>query len=319
MSSSSVIVTGAAGFIGSYIVDRLLAQGMCVVGIDNFVLGRRENIREAIGNNKFTLLEVDLSDYAAAHRAITLSCERSPANFVWHMAANSDISAGIQDPDVDLRNTFMTTFNVLSIMRELDIRQIAFASSSAIYGVHPGILTEDMGPLFPISNYGAMKLASEAIISAAVETFLANAWIFRFPNVIGRRATHGVIYDFIRKLKNDPSYLEVLGDGGQQKAYLHVVELLDAMFYAIKRSEDKLNYFNVGNSDTGATVRFIATSVVSAVAPSAEIRYKGGTKGWVGDVPSFRYSIEKLAKLGWVPRISSEEAVLRSVREQLEE
>ena len=148
--TSRVLVTGAAGFIGSYIVDWLLNEGCDVIGIDNFVLGRRENIQEALASDKFELLNVDLSDYSSSHRAV-LEAARGPIDFVWHMAASSDISAGIADPDVDLQNTFMTKFNTLALMRELEISRLAFASSSAVYGDLGDILREDSGPLFPIS------------------------------------------------------------------------------------------------------------------------------------------------------------------------
>src|SRR5215216_1851426 len=144
----------------------------------------------------------------------------------------------------------MTTFNVLKLMRELKIPQLAFASTSAIYGVHDGKLVEDLGPLFPLSNYGAMKLASEACISAAVEAYLQHAWIFRFPNVVGSRSTHGVIYDFVQKLKANPNELEVLGDGLQEKPYFHVADLIDAMLFITNKATDKLNFFNIGTANT---------------------------------------------------------------------
>ena len=195
---------------------------------------------------------------------------------------------------------------------------MAFASSSAGYRDLGDILREDSGPLFPISNYGAMKLASEAVISAAVETFLERAWIFRFPNVVGKRSTHGVIYDFINKLRSNASLLNVLGNGTQCKGYLHVAELLAAMVFIIDKAGDDLNYFNIGNNDDGATVKFIAETVVSTVAPDAQIEYGRGNKGWVGDVPNVRYSLEKLEALGWRPSISSQDAIRRAVSEQVE-
>jgi UDP-glucose 4-epimerase len=208
----------------------------------------------------------------------------------------------------------MTTFNTLVLMQELGIGSILFASSSAIYGdLGNQCLTEDIGPLFPISNYGAMKLASEAAISAALESHLQHAYLFRFPNVIGIPATHGVIQDFIRKLKVTPRNLDVLGDGTQQKSYLHVEELIDAMLYVRQHSRDKLNYFNIGANDDGVTVKFIAEAVVEQVAPGATITYGQGNKGWVGDVPKFKYSIEKLSNLGWHPHLGSAQAIRKSV------
>ena len=232
------------------------------------------------------------------------------------MAANSDIQAGVVDPQVDLRNTFLTTFHTLQMMKELGIGVLAFASSSAIYGNHgTATLSEDTGPLFPISSYGAMKLASEATISAAVESFLDRAYIFRFPNVIGVPATHGVMLDFVRKLKATPGRLEVLGDGTQRKSYLHVEELIDAMFLVREKACDEINCFNIGADDDGVTVREIAERVVREVSPSASIAYGQGNKGWVGDVPTFKYSLEKLRRLGWQPRLGSAEAIGRAVKQ----
>jgi UDP-glucose 4-epimerase len=211
----------------------------------------------------------------------------------------------------------MTTYNVLKTSQALGICQIVFASSSAIYGEHDGPLREDSGPLFPISNYGAMKLASEGIISAALEQHMKHAWIFRFPNVVGSRATHGAIYDFLNKLRNNPSELEVLGDGTQQKPYLHVSELIDAMLWAFERSTNRLNCFNIAPASGSSTVRFIAEAVVRAAAPDAKIRYTGGSRGWVGDVPRFRYSIEKIQRVGWTPKMNSDQAVELAIRENL--
>jgi UDP-glucose 4-epimerase len=264
-------------------------------------------------------VELDVNDLPVFLRTVRQQSHDKPFDITWHLAANSDIRAGVTDPEVDLRDTFMTTFNVLKLMRELKIPQLAFASTSAIYGVHDKKLVEDLGPLFPISNYGAMKLASEACISAAVESYLQRAWVFRFPNVVGSRSTHGVIYDFVQKLKANPNELEVLGDGAQEKPYFHVADLLDAMLFIVERAGDKLNFFNIGTADTATTVRYIAETVVRHMSPKATIRYTGGTKGWVGDVPKFNYSIKKLSKLGWTPRLTSVEAVDRAVTEMVAE
>ena len=313
--SQKCLVTGAAGFIGSHLVDRLLERGCSVLGVDNMKLGRRANLVRALENPKFKFVELDVNDVPVFTRAVRQQSHDKPFEMTWHLAANSDIRAGVADPDVDLRDTFMTTFNVLKVMRDLKIPQIAFASTSAIYGVLPGRMEEDMGPLFPISNYGAMKLASEACISAALEAYLQRAWIFRFPNVVGSRSTHGVIHDFVQKLKANPNELEVLGDGTQEKPYFHVSDLLEAMLFIVERAGDKLNYFNIGTADTTTTVRYIAEAVIKRQSPQAKIRYTGGNKGWVGDVPKFNYSIEKLKRLGWSPRLTSHAAVDRAAEE----
>jgi UDP-glucose 4-epimerase len=231
------------------------------------------------------------------------------------LAANSDIPRGVADASVDHENTFLTTFNTLKTMKELGAKKIIFASTSAIYGERRDLLTEDSGPLFPISNYGAMKLASEGLITAALESYLEKVWIFRFPNVVGSRASHGAIYDFFRKLEKSFAELEVLGDGSQEKPYLHVGELLDAMIFAVEKSQDRLNYFNIGQEGSSSTVRFMAETVVKTIAPQARIRYTGGKKGWVGDVSFFQFSIAKIKSLGWKPRLSSNESIEMAVRE----
>jgi UDP-glucose 4-epimerase len=177
------------------------------------------------------------------------------------------------------------------------------------------LLTEETGPLLPISNYGAMKLASEAAITAAAERFLERALIFRFPNVVGVPATHGVIFDFIRRLQEDLANLQVLGDGNQQKSYLHVTELVDAMLFLRNKALGKVDVFNIGPGDEGITVRQIAEEVVSVVSPPASIHFERSGKGWLGDVPRFRYSIAKLQRLGWSPRLNSHAAIKRAVAE----
>jgi len=312
---TNCLVTGAAGFIGSHLVDALLARGATVTGIDNLKLGKRKNLASALTNPRFKFFEADLNDLAACGKIISDQSKLAPFSAAWHMAANSDIRAGVSDPDVDFRDTFLTTYNLLKLMREHKIPRLAFASTSAIYGDLNQKLTEDIGPLFPISNYGAMKLASEAAISAAAESFLERAWVFRFPNVVGSRATHGAIFDFIHKLKKNPAELEVLGDGTQEKPYFHVADLIDAMLFIVGRAKEKLNFFNIGTSDTITTVRFLAETTIRIAAPNAKIRYTGGNRGWVGDVPKVNYSVEKLKKLGWSPRLSSNQAVDRAVAE----
>jgi UDP-glucose 4-epimerase len=315
--TEAVLVTGAAGFIGSHLVDRLLELGHRVAGIDNLVLGKKANLAKALANPNFVFRELDVNETGPCLEFLRSQAGRFPIKTVWHLAANSDIQAGVSDPDVDLRLTFLTTYNALKIMRELGIRQIVFSSTSAIYGDLDAALKEESGPLFPISSYGAMKLASEGAISAALERFLEHAWICRFPNVVGGHATHGAIYDFIKKLRANPKELEVLGDGTQEKPYLHVNELVEAMLFIFERSRQRLNFYNIAPATGATTVRYIAEAVVRAAAPGAAIRYTGGSKGWLGDVPRFRYSIDKLRALGWTPKLSSNEAVDLAIRQNL--
>jgi UDP-glucose 4-epimerase len=309
------IVTGAAGFIGSYLVDRLLEDGHAVIGIDNFARGRWDNLCRAKNYRHFQLLKLNCAEFDNLRRALKPLIAPDSVDTVWHLAANSDIPAGVVDSEIDLKNTFLSTYTMVKLMRSLGLCRFAFASSSAIYGQHQEPLSEDSGPLFPTSNYGAMKLASEGVISAAVESHLERAWIFRFPNVVGSRATHGIIYDLLHKLRADPPFLEVLGDGNQCKPYMHVTDLVDAMLYIRKYTSERINCVNIAGQDEGVTVRQIAEEVVRVVAPDTIIRYGGGARGWVGDVPRFRFRVDKLRSIGWTPSYGSGAAVQKAIAE----
>ncbi|MDT8843422.1 SDR family NAD(P)-dependent oxidoreductase [Paraburkholderia fungorum] len=315
-----IYVTGAAGFIGSHLVDRLLSLGHRVIGTDNLVRGTKANLELALQNKNFHFFELDITDRAAVEATLyPFFAAEERVDTVWHLAANSDIAAGVADPEIDLRDTFMTTFETVALARKFGMRQLAFASTSAVYGETSERLVETLGPLLPISAYGAMKLAGEAIISAAAESFLDRAWIFRFPNVVGSRGTHGVIRDLIDKLLVDRNELEVLGDGEQKKPYLHVADLVNAMIFIWQTAIERRALYNIGPEDDGAKVSFIASSIVEASKTNAQLRYTGGDRGWVGDVPRFSYSVEKLAKLGWRPSGGSEAAVRRAIDELIQE
>jgi UDP-glucose 4-epimerase len=309
-------ITGIAGFIGSQLADALLRDGEKVSGVDDFSLGRAEYLAEARRSTQFKFLQSDISELKQAASSLRAASEWGGVpDIIWHFAANSDIGAGVTDASVDFKRTLQTTYVMLESAKNVGAKNMAFASTSAVYGERDDVLEENSGPLFPISNYGATKLASEALLSAAAESFLDRVWTFRFPNVVGPRATHGAIVDFLARLAEKPCRLKVLGDGSQTKPYLHVTELIDAMRYILSHAEDRRNVFNIAPAETDTSVAFIAEQVIARVRPGTPIAYTGGDRGWVGDVPRFRYSTERLAQLGWKPRLTSNQAVLRAIEE----
>jgi len=309
------LITGVAGFIGSQLADALLADGETVAGVDDFSLGRPEHLAEAHRRPSFRFVEADMAEPAAATAAFHALCDGGAPDIVWHLAANSDISAGVADPSVDYRRTLGTTLATVEAAGAVGARAVAFTSTSAVYGERDGPLGEDAGPLLPISSYGAAKLASEAVLSAAAEASLERVWIFRLPNVVGPRATHGALHDFVARLRERPAALKVLGDGAQTKPYLHVTELIEAMWFVVAKATGRRNVFNIGPEDEGAPVSFLARAIVERMAPGTPIAYGGGDRGWVGDVPRFAYSTQRLAALGWRAKLSSADAVLRAADE----
>lgn len=312
------IVAGGAGFIGVNLCEKLLEDGRHVLIADNLSRGSWDYLDKTSLTSKVTFVNADLAIRTSVEDVFAKAASIGTVEEVWHLAANSDIPAGVVDADIDLKDTFLTTVEILRCMKTNKVGKIYFASSSAIYGnLGDQPLHESIGPLLPVSNYGAMKLASEALISASAESFLDRACLFRFPNVVGTPSTHGVILDFIHKLKAAQNkYLDVLGNGTQQKAYLHVTDLVTAML--VIRSHPvatKIFPVNIGPADGGVTVRWIAEQVVRRVAPGASIRYGLGNSGWVGDVPRFRYCTSEINALGWRPRLDSKQAILRSIDE----
>ncbi len=308
-----VLVTGGAGFIGSHLVDRLLEKGETVVCVDNFLLGRKKHLKNALKNEKFELHNFDLLDI---HKLDTLFKEEK-FDFVYHLAANSDIQQGYKHINVDYENTFLSTYNILCCMKKYNVKNIAFASSSAIYGNQTDILKEDSGPLMPISNYGAAKLASEAYISSFCECYDMMAWIIRFPNVVGWRLTHGVVYDFLNKLVKNPYELLILGDGKQTKPYLYITDLLVAFEKIINQDNNRVQVYNV-SSNNSSNVDFIAKTVINQLNyNNVKITYTGGESGWVGDVPRFSYNTRKIQELGWSEKYTSNEAVKEAVKKEI--
>lgn len=302
----NILVTGGAGFIGSHLAARLLSDGHRVVVADDFTLGSEENIAPCLANPCFNLVELDVVETDKLEDLMG----RYGINYVYHLAANSDIQKSADNPVIDYDKTFHTTYSVLEAMRRTGCRKLFFASTSAVYGNKEGVmLAESTGGLAPVSYYGGAKLASEAFISAYAQMNDFEALVFRFPNVIGPGLTHGVVFDFIRKLQNNPEELEILGDGTQCKPYLYVMDLVDAIVSFSKKRREGMEIFNIG-VETATTVKEIADMVCSYLGLSG-VRYKytGGNVGWKGDVPSFQYDLSKIYGAGWRPIHSSNESV----------
>lgn len=273
-----ILVTGGAGFIGYHLVQKLRESH------DVTVIDKRNGI------NASMLTDDDLDG---------IEC-------IFHLAANSDISNGFRG--VEFSDTFYTTFYLLSLCSDLGIKQFVFASSSAIYGEHDKPITEDTAPLQPISHYGAAKLASEAFISSFAYQYGIQSWILRFPNVVGDHATHGVLLDLLRKHKENPDRLEVLGDGSQLKPYIHVSELVEAMIFIWMNAKEPLNVYNI--SGVGRT----SVKEIAEMITDKEIVYTGG-EAWKGDCKQYLYDTSKLRKLGWMPKINSNAAIERAIKE----
>ncbi len=302
MRKKRYLVTGGAGFIGSHLAARLLEDGHAVTVFDNFSLGRREHVAPLLSRGA-ELIESDLLGFDDVARAV------EGKDAVFHLAANSDIDFGRRRSDHDLRQGTLATYHVLEAMRLAGVTKLVFASSSAVYGDTPPIaLKEDHGPLLPISLYGASKLACEGLISAFSHNYGLHAWIYRFANVVGGNATHGALFDFVRKLRRDPSRLEVLGDGRQSKPYLLASDCVDGMLFGLAHAREPLNLFNLA-CEGGTAVSELARLAIEALdLRDVEIRYTGQRRGWVGDVPFVRMDASKLRALGWKARYSSTEA-----------
>ncbi len=297
------LVTGGAGFIGSHLIDALLSKGYEVSCIDNFSSGKREFIEHNL--ERIELYEGDLLRQQDISKAID-GCD-----VVFHLAANPDVRIGAINTRTHVDNGILATYNLLEEMRKKSINKIIFTSSSTVYGEASIIPTpENYGPLIPISLYGAAKLAAEALISSYCHTFDMEAIIYRFANVVGPRSTHGVIYDFIKKLRKNPQELEILGDGKQRKSYLYVDDCIDAMLFGMEKAKEKVEIFNIGSEDW-VEVKEIADIVSEEMGLKPEYRFTGGIdgRGWKGDVKFMRLDISKLKNMGWKPKHSSREAI----------
>jgi UDP-glucose 4-epimerase len=314
MPDERSLIVGGAGFVGSHLVDRLVERGPVTV-FDNLSVGRREFIADHLKAGRARLIEADALDLAALSRAV------EGHDLVVHLAANPEARWGLERTRLDLEQGTIATYDVLEAMRLAEVPRLIFASSGTVYGETPRACAEqDLGAL-PISLYGASKLACEGLVSAFSECFGLRAWIYRFGNVVGPRGTHGAALDFLHKLeraaRSDHGQgeveLEVLGDGTQHKPYLHVTDCVDGMLYGLDHARDRLNVFNLAPADGTSVKRIAELCIAASPTPAATIRFTGGDRGWPGDVPRSQMSSERMARLGWRVRHSSDEAVQLAV------
>jgi len=303
----NAFITGCAGFIGSNLADRLLAGGWSVVGFDNFSTGQRRFVEQALRHPRFRLIEGDLLD------CDSLGAAMRGADCVFHLAANADVRHGLEHPRRDLEQNTLATQNVLESMRANKLSRIAFASTGSVYGEAAIFPTPEDAP-FPVqtSLYGASKLACEGLIAAYCEGFDFQAWIFRFVSILGERYSHGHVFDFYEQLRAHPAHLHVLGNGRQRKSYLYVQDCLDAMLLAISRAHARVNIFNLG-CDSHCEVNDSIGWISAALGAHPRLTYAGGERGWPGDSPFIFLDTSRIRSLGWEPKLSIRDSVLRTV------
>lgn len=309
----TILVTGGSGFIGSHLIDRLIEQNHKIICVDDLSLGIKKNIKHHLKSKKFKFIKIDILNKLKIEDVF----KNNKIDLVFHFAANSDIQKGNNFHNIDFDKTFLTTYILIELMEKYKVKKIVFPSSSAVFGNLNKKLSEDTGPLKPVSFYGAAKLSSEAYISAFCANSNIQSWIFRFPNVVGERATHGVIFDFINKLSINSDKLQILGDGKQEKPYVYVKDLIQGIFSGIENSDDKFNIFHIGNN-TFISVKRIAEIVVEEMGmKNVKFEFTGGKRGWAGDVPKYSYDVSKINKLGWKASMSSEQAIRYAVQQEL--
>ena len=300
-------ITGGAGFIGSNLVDRLLAAGHTVTAYDNFSTGQLRFLEAAVQHPAFRLVEGDLMDLPRLTEAI------AGHDVVFHLAANADVRFGTQHPRKDLEQNTIATFNVLEAMRTNGMRRVAFSSTGSIYG-EPEIFPTPENAPFPIqtSLYGASKLACEGLLQAYAAGFDFQVYIFRFVSILGERYTHGHVFDFYKKLLADPGRIEVLGNGRQRKSYLYVQDCIDAMLMVMERVHDPVNIYNLG-TDEYCTVDDSLDWICEHLNVNPERRYTGGERGWIGDSPFIFLDTTKVRSLGWQPKLTIRMGVIRTL------
>lgn len=301
------LVTGAAGFIGSNLVDRLLAAGHTVTGFDNFSTGCEAFLTGALRSPAFRLCRADILDTEL------LAIAMRGCDIVFHLAANADVRHGVEHPRKDLEQNTLGTGSVLEAMRLRGVRRIAFASTGSVYGEAAVIPTPEDAP-FPVqtSLYGASKLAAEGLIAAYAEAFCLEAWVFRFVSILGERYTHGHVFDFYRQLLEHPGRLDVLGDGTQRKSYLYVQDCIDAVLLALEKADARVNILNLG-TDEYCRVTDSVGWICERLALAPEVRYGAGDRGWIGDNPFIFLDCSRMRALGWRPALSIREGIARTV------
>lgn len=311
-TKNQVLITGGAGSIGSQLADFLLKKNYRVSVIDNLSWGKEEFFNHNLDNPDYSFIKADLLDANNLKQVFPNNVDT-----VFHLAANSDISRSAKDPIIDLNNTTIATFNLLETMRISGVKKIFYFSGSGVYGDVGNVYTkESFGPLCPVSMYGATKLSAEAMIYAYSNLFDMQAWVFRPANIVGPRPTHGVIFDFIKKLQQNPNKLVILGNGKQSKSYIYVGDVIDALYLVWNKAVETKNIYNI-SSDTFVTVEEIAKIIIDEMKLNTEIEYTGGNIGWKGDVSIVRINSEEIEKLGWKSNYTSKEAVRKTVRKIL--
>ncbi|HEU0120188.1 MAG TPA: NAD-dependent epimerase/dehydratase family protein [Bryobacteraceae bacterium] len=302
-----VLITGVAGFIGSNLADRLLAAGHQVTGVDNFSTGQHEFLAGAGTNPRFTLRRHDLLDLEALTESV------AGADLVMHLAANADVRFGPDHPDRDLQQNVIATWHVLEAMRRTGVKRIGFSSTGSVYGESPVIPTPENAP-FPVqtSLYGASKVSAEGMISAYCESFGFTGYIYRFVSILGERYTHGHVLDFYKSLRADPARLRVLGNGTQRKSYLYVQDCVDAILLAWEKSPDRVNIYNLGTNEY-CQVNDSIGWITGHLGASPVLDYTGGDRGWIGDNPFIFLETSKIRSLGWEPKLTIRQAVIRTV------
>ena len=313
-----IFISGGAGFIGSHLFRVLLRADAIerVVIFDNLSSGKLSYIRDGANDPRVKVVGADLKDVGAVTSAMA-GCDT-----VFHLAANPDIAKAVTQPDIDFWEGTYLTQNVLEAMRITGARKILYTSGSGVYGENPAVaFAEDYGPCVPISTYGASKLACEGLIASYCHMFGLTGRAFRFANVVGPRQTHGVGYDFIRRLKADPARLRILGDGSQKKSYIHVEDVLSAIRLADASTTHNYDVFNVATDDyiTVAEIADLAVGVSELDSGKVQYEFTGGDRGWKGDVPIVRFDCSKIKSLGWKPQRSSAEAITSAMQAMLEE